>query len=128
MQTPKNLHYTKEHEWIKIDGDIAILGITDFAQHMLTDVVYVEPPKIGLTLAAKQPFMVIESVKSVSDIFACLAGQITEVNNVIVGDPAIINKDPYGQGWLVKIKLETNHDVEHLMSAQEYAKFCEDAE
>ena len=124
---PKNLKYTKEHEWVKIEGDIAVVGVTDFAQHELTDVVFVELPAVGKKATASTPIAVIESVKSVSDIFAPVSGEIIEVNNSIVDAPEIINKDPYGKGWLLKIKIEDKKEAEQLLSAEQYEEFIKEA-
>jgi len=124
---PKNLKYTKEHEWVKIEGDIAVVGVTDFAQHELTDVVFVELPAVGKKATASTPIAVIESVKSVSDIFAPVSGEIIEVNNSIVDAPEIINKDPYGKGWMLKIKVEDKKEAEQLLSAEQYEEFIKEA-
>lgn len=119
---PKELKYSKEHEWIKLEGDIVTIGITDFAQKQLTDIVFVELPERGKTTTVSKPMAVIESVKSVSDIFAPISGEIIDVNTKLQENPEIINKDPYGEGWIVKIKLENKDELDSLMSSAEYEK------
>lgn len=121
---PKELKYSKEHEWIKLDGETAIVGITDFAQKQLTDIVFVELPEKGKHATASKPMAVIESVKSVSDIFAPLSGEIVDVNTKLQDNPEIINKDPYGDGWMVKIKLENKEELDSLMGFEEYEKLA----
>jgi len=121
MNIPKELKYTKEHEWIKIEGDIAIVGITDFAQHSLTDIVFVELPEKGKQFEAGKQAAVIESVKSVSDIFAPVSGEVIEVNEKLTDNPEMINKDCYGEGWIFKLKMSNPDDVNSLMSADEYS-------
>ena len=121
---PKELKYSKEHEWVKVEGDTAIVGITDFAQKQLTDIVFVELPEKGKTATASKPIAVIESVKSVSDIFAPVSGEIIEVNTKLQDNPETINKDPYGDGWIVKIKLENKEELENLMRSEEYEKIA----
>ncbi|MBU0757015.1 MAG: glycine cleavage system protein GcvH [Nanoarchaeota archaeon] len=122
MATPTDRKYTKEHEWVKVDGDTAIVGITDHAQEALTDIVFVELPEVGKKAEAGQPFCVIESVKSVSDVFAPVTGEVTEVNSEIESSPELMNQSPYEKGWIVKIKAESV-DESGLMSAEEYDKF-----
>ena len=105
MNIPENLKYTKEHEWVKIEDDTAVMGITDFAQKMLTDIVFVELPEVGRQVEKGKPYIVVESVKSVSDVFAGLSGEVIEVNEVVVDEPALVNQDPYGKGWFAKVKI-----------------------
>jgi len=119
---PKDLRYTKEHEWAKVEGDRARVGITDFAQGELGDVVFVELPKVGAKLAAMKTFGVVESVKAVSDLFAPLSGEVVETNAELVKKPEIVNSDPYGQGWMLVIKMTNPKDVDGLMSAPDYEK------
>ena len=119
---PKGLKYSKEHEWVKIDGDTVTVGITDFAQKQLTDIVFVELPEKGKQATASKPMAAIESVKSVSDVFAPVSGEIVGINNKIVESPEIINKDPYGEGWFVKIKVKDKDELDKLMTAEEYEK------
>jgi len=122
MDNPKELKYTKEHEWIKIENDTATVGITDFAQHALTDVVFVELPEIGKKVEQFKQAAVIESVKSVSDIYAPVSGDIIEVNTSLNETPEKVNKDPYGEGWMFKIKFTNNEQLNNLMSSEEYTK------
>ena len=122
METPKELKYTKEHEWIKVESDTAIVGITDFAQHALTDVVFVELPEIGKKVEQLKPAAVIESVKSVSDIYAPVSGEIVEVNDKLNDNPEKVNNEPYGQGWIFKIKITDKDELNNLMSSDQYAQ------
>jgi glycine cleavage system H protein len=121
---PKELKYSKEHEWIKVDGEIVTIGITDFAQKQLTDIVFVELPEKGKRATASKPMAVIESVKSVSDIFAPVSGEIIDINSKLQDNPEIINKEPYGEGWIVKIKLENKDELNSLMSSEAYEKIA----
>jgi len=123
MENPSNLKYSKQHEWVKLEDDIAIVGVTDFAQKQLTDIVFVELPEKGKKLQQNKPMAVIESVKSVSDVFSPVTGEIIEVNEKLKDNPDIINKDPYGEGWLAKIKIANNKELDSLMSAEDYEKF-----
>jgi len=120
MNFPAELRYTKEHEWIKVDGDVAIVGITDFAQGELGDIVYVEIETVGQTLAENDIFGTVEAVKTVSDLFLPIAGEILEVNQTVVDSPETINSDAYGEGWLVKIKPSNLADVDALMDVDTY--------
>jgi glycine cleavage system H protein len=123
MDNPIDRKYTKEHEWIKIDGETVILGITNFAQDQLTDVVFVELPEVGKQIEQNGNLCVVESVKSVSDIFSPISGEIVEVNKELVNSPALINNDPFEDGWIVKLKVKNEKDLEQLMTAEEYDKF-----
>ena len=123
MDNPIDRKYTKEHEWIKIDGETVILGITNFAQDQLTDVVFVELPEVGKQIEQNGNLCVVESVKSVSDIFSPISGEIVEVNKKLVNSPALINNDPFEDGWIVKLKVKDEKDLEQLMTAEEYDKF-----
>lgn len=120
MNFPAELRYTKEHEWIKVDGDVAIVGITDFAQGELGDIVYVEIETVGQTLAENDIFGTVEAVKTVSDLFLPIAGEILEVNQTVIDSPETINSDAYGEGWLVKIKPSNLADAEALMDVDTY--------
>lgn len=120
MNIPADLKYTKEHEWIKVDGDVATVGITDFAQGELGDIVYVEIETEGETLDADEVFGTVEAVKTVSDLFMPLSGEITEFNEGLETDPEAVNKDPYGHGWMIKIKLSDASQVDGLLSADAY--------
>lgn len=120
MNIPSELKYTKDHEWIKMDGDIATVGITDFAQSELGDIVYVEVETVGEELEQEEVFGTVEAVKTVSDLFLPLTGEITEFNETLEGDPELVNSDPYGEGWMVKIKITDDSQIEGLLSADDY--------
>ncbi|MGZ3838867.1 MAG: glycine cleavage system protein GcvH [Flavisolibacter sp.] len=120
MNFPESLRYTKDHEWIKIDGDVATIGITDFAQHELGDIVYVEIETVGQELKAGAVFGTVEAVKTVSDLYLPVNGSITEVNPNLNAHPDLVNTDPYGEGWMVKMKLADAADVKELMDAAAY--------
>ena len=121
MNFPKNLKYTKDHEWIKLDGDTAIIGIIEFAQRELGDIVYVEIETVGKNLEAESVFGTVEAVKTVSDLFLPVAGTITEVNPALASTPELVNSDPYGGGWMIKMKVKNAEDVQELMDADAYA-------
>ncbi len=125
-ENPKELKYTKEHEWVKVEGDIAIVGITDFAQKQLTDIVFVELPEKGKHVTQGKPMAVVESVKSVSDVFAPISGEVIEINNELTDNPEILNKDPYGEGWITKVKIENKAELGNLLSAEGYEKFLKE--
>ncbi|NDV15613.1 glycine cleavage system protein GcvH [Muricauda sp. TY007] len=120
MNIPSELKYTKDHEWVKIDGDIATVGITDFAQSELGDIVYVEVETLDETLDKEEVFGTVEAVKTVSDLFLPLSGEIVEFNEALEDEPEKVNSDPYGDGWMVKIRLSEPSEVEGLMSADDY--------
>ncbi|HNQ12813.1 MAG TPA: glycine cleavage system protein GcvH [Bacteroidia bacterium] len=120
MNFPSELKYTKEHEWIKIEGDLATVGITDFAQGELGDIVYVEIETQGDQLDQNEVFGTVEAVKTVSDLFMPLSGEITEVNDGLSANPESVNKDPYGSGWMIKIKISDPSQIESLLSADDY--------
>ena len=120
MEFPSNLRYTKDHEWIRLEGDVATVGITDFAQGELGDIVFVDIPTEGETLAAEEVFGSVEAVKTVSDLYLPVAGEVLEVNAAIDGQPDLVNSDPYGQGWMVRVKVASVADVEALMDADAY--------
>ena len=119
---PQDLRYTKEHEYVKTAGDVVIVGITDYAQGELGDVVYVDLPKVGASFDQMQVFGTIEAVKAVSDLYCPLAGEVVETNGALEGDPALVNRDPYGDGWMIKLKVKNAADVAKLLSAADYAK------
>ena len=127
MEFPEDLKYTREHEWVSIDGSVATIGITDHAQEQLGDVVFVELPSVGDRVEKADAFGVVESTKAVSDVYAPLSGEVSEVNDDLPDNPELINEDPYGDGWMVKITLGDKADLEDLMTADEYRKFIEDA-
>ncbi len=120
MNIPAELKYTKDHEWVRIDGDIATVGITDFAQGELGDIVYVEIETVGDTVAREDVFGTVEAVKTVSDLFMPLTGEVTEFNSELEGNPELVNKDPYGGGWMVKVKIADASQVADLLSADAY--------
>ena len=120
---PSELKYTKDHEWAKIEGDVATIGITDFAQSALGDIVFVELPEVGKTLNLHQTFGVVESIKSVSDLFSPLAGTVLETNNDLVNAPEHCNTEPYGNAWMIKIKLSNPSELNSLLSASDYQNF-----
>lgn len=120
---PEDLHYSKDHEWIRVEGDTGTIGITDHAQHALGDVVYVELPKTGESFSANEAFGSVESVKAVSEIFTPVSGQITEVNEALQDEPEKVNNDPYGDGWLIRINMSNRGEIDSLLSAAEYEDF-----
>ena len=120
MNFPANLRYTKDHEWISLEGNVATIGITDYAQRELGDIVYVEVDSIGKSLEAGEVFGTVEAVKTVSDLFLPVSGIITELNPTLAGKPELVNNDPYGEGWMVKMTVNNPADVESLMDAAAY--------
>ena len=125
---PNDFRYTKDHEWVKIEGDEALVGITDFAQHQLGDIIFVELPAVGKELAVRQSLGVVESVKSVSDVYAPVSGVVVAVNEQLGQMADVLNKDPHGQGWIVRIKVKDKKDLAGLMTAADYEKFLEGLE
>ncbi len=125
MNVPVNLKYSADHEWCRVEGDVATIGITDFAQSELGDIVFVDVPTVGETLSAGEVFGSIEAVKTVSDAFLPVSGEILEFNEAVDADPAIINKDPYGEGWMIKVRMSDPSEYDKLMSGEEYAAQCE---
>lgn len=120
MNIPADLKYTKDHEWIKIEGDIATVGITDFAQGELGDIVYVEVETLDETLDAEEVFGTVEAVKTVSDLFLPLSGEIVEFNETLEDEPELVNTDPYEAGWMIKLKISDESQIDTLMSAEDY--------
>ncbi len=120
MNIPPNLKYAETHEWVKLQGDIATIGITDHAQKELTDIVFVELPKVGQKLSAGKPSAVVESVKAASDIYSPISGQVLEVNEQLSSNPALVNTDPYEKGWFFKIKLFDTEEMNNLKDAKSY--------
>ena len=120
MNVPADLKYTKDHEWVKLEGDIAVIGITDYAQGELGDIVYVDVDTLDEDLDAEETFGSIEAVKTVSDLFMPVAGEVVELNEEIADESALVNSDPYGAGWIVKVKMRSSDDYEALMSASDY--------
>lgn len=124
MAQPDGLLFSKEHEWVKVDGDTATIGITDYAQSSLGDIVYVELPRIGTTIEQFGNVGVVESVKAVSDLFTPISGEVIEINDALDGDPAAVNREPYGEGWLMKVRVTNPGETESLLSASEYEKIA----
>jgi glycine cleavage system H protein len=120
---PEDLHYSKDHEWVRVDGNIAIVGITDYAQDSLGDVVYVELPKAGEKFAANESFGSVESVKAVSEVFSPVSGDIAEANDSLTDEPEKVNTDPYGDGWMIRVKMSSAGEVDSLLTAAEYEDF-----
>ncbi len=120
MSFPANLKYTKDHEWISLEGNVATIGITEFAQHELGDIVYVDINTTGKALAAEDVFGTVEAVKTVSDLFLPAAGTITEVNPALEANPELVNSDPYGEGWMVKVTIDNPADIDALLDAAAY--------
>ncbi len=120
MNAPDELKYSKDHEWVKVEGGSAVVGITDFAQQQLTDVVFVEMPEVGAAAEAGKPIAAVESVKAVSDVYAPVSGEIIEVNDALRDAPELINTDPYGEGWIFKLKMSDPSAAAALMNAEQY--------
>jgi glycine cleavage system H protein len=123
---PKENLYTKEHEWIHVQGDIGIVGITDYAQHELGDVVYVDLPEVGDRFEAGEPFGSVESVKAVSEIFCPVRGEVVEVNTALRDAPELINKSPHEQAWMIKLRIEDSTELDNLMSAEDYEQYTKE--
>lgn len=128
MELPEDLKYTREHEWVSVSGSVATVGITDHAQEQLGDVVYVELPAVGDRVEKSDAFGVVESTKAVSDVYAPVSGEVTEVNDDLPDSPELVNEDPYGDGWMVKIAISDPSELDELMTADEYREFIESAE
>lgn len=120
MNFPSELKYTKDHEWVRLDGDIATIGITDFAQGELGDIVFVEIETVGETLGAEETFGTVEAVKTVSDLFMPVSGEITEFNSALESNPELVNSDPYGEGWMIKVRISNPSEIDHLLDAGAY--------
>lgn len=120
---PEDLHYSKDHEWVKVEGDIATVGITDHAQHSLGDVVFVELPKVGEKFEAHEAFGNVESVKAVSELFCPVAGEVTEVNETLQDEGEQVNTDPYGAAWMIRLRMSNSAEVDALMNAVEYEDY-----
>ena len=120
MNFPQNVKYTKEHEWVRLDGDVAYVGITDYAQQQLGDIVFVDIPTVGEELEADEVFGTIEVVKTISDLFLPIAGEILDQNEALVENPELVNQDPYGEGWLIKMKPANVADIDNLLDADGY--------
>lgn len=126
--TPKELRYASTHEWVRVEGDIAVIGITDHAQDAMGDLVYVEVPEVGDDLAAGDEAGVVESVKAASDIYSPVTGEVVAVNEELADNPELVNKDPYHDGWMFKIRIKDTAELDELMSAEDYREQCESEE
>jgi glycine cleavage system H protein len=120
---PDDLHYSKDHEWVRVEGNVAIVGITDYAQNSLGDVVYVELPKAGDDFAANESFGSVESVKAVSEVFSPVSGEIVGINEALADTPEKVNQDPYGEGWMIRIQMSNPGEVDSMLTAAEYEDF-----
>jgi glycine cleavage system H protein len=120
-----SVYYTREHEWVRVDGDVATVGITDFAQGQLGDIVFVEVPEAGRQVVQGGEAAVVESVKAASDVYAPVSGEVIEGNQALVDDPALINSDPEGEGWFFRLRLSDSHQINELMSAEQYKAYCD---
>jgi len=127
MEFPEELKYTEEHEWVQVEGDVATIGITDFAQDALGDVVFVELPAVGAKVEAGKPFGVVESVKAVSDVYAPVTGEVVEINEELPDTPELINSSPYEDAWMIKVRLNDPREADNLMDAAEYQEFIEES-
>ncbi len=125
---PEELRYTESHEWVHVEGEIGTIGITEHAQKQLGEIVYLELPEVGHVFNADEEFGTVESVKAVSELFVPASGEVVEVNKAAVAEPGIINDDPFGDGWLIRIKLSTDEDVAKLMTAEAYARYVSEEE
>lgn len=126
MSVPTDLKYTKDHEWVRIEGDTATFGVSDHAQEALGDIVFVELPDVGRSMDAGEAYGVVESVKAVSDVYAPVAGEVVEINEALEGEPDLVNSDPYGSGWIIKVKISDNNASAELMNPEEYTTFLEE--
>jgi len=127
MEIPKELKYAKTHEWIRIDGEIATIGITDYAQSELSDIVAVELPKVGKVVEKDTSVATVEAVKAVSDIYSPVSGEVIEVNEKLVNSPELINKEPYGEGWILKLKIKDAKELDTLLTADDYEKLIKES-
>jgi glycine cleavage system H protein len=125
MEVPENLLYTQEHEWIRVDGNNAIVGITQFAQDQLGDIVFVELPEVGTLIEQESPFGVVESVKTVSDLYAPVSGTVKAVNQHLESNPEQVNNEPYGSGWIIEIEISDKNELEKLMNPEKYIEQCD---
>ncbi|HEX9689716.1 MAG TPA: glycine cleavage system protein GcvH [Thermoanaerobaculia bacterium] len=125
---PEELRYTQSHEWVRIDGDVGTIGITDYAQKELGDIVYLELPEVGHVFNAEDEFGTVESVKAVSELFTPVSGEVIEINKAAVAEPGIVNDDPFGDGWMIKLKLSTDEEVQKLLTAEQYEEYVKQEE
>lgn len=126
MEFPKDLRYTKEHEWVRMEGSVATIGITDHAQDSLGDIVYLELPSDGAVVTKDETFGVVESVKAVSDLYSPISGTVIEINDALVDSPEVINGDPYGDAWMLKVEMNSPAEIKDLLTADEYKKYVEE--
>ena len=126
MEFPKDLRYTKEHEWVRMEGNVATIGITDHAQDSLGDIVYLELPSDGAVVTKDETFGVVESVKAVSDLYSPISGTVIEINDALVDSPEVINGDPYGDAWMLKVEMNIPAEIKELLTADEYKKYVEE--
>ncbi len=126
MAIPKGLYYTKEHEWVQLEDDVATVGITDFAQESLGDITYVQLPKEGEVIKKDDPFGVVESVKAVSDLYSPVSGKVVEVNQPVLDAPELVNEDSYGEGWMIKIEMSDTAEIKDLMNSEAYNEYVEE--
>src|SRR3972149_41212 len=126
MEFPKDVKYTKEHEWVRVEGNIATVGVTDYAQDSLGDVVYLELPQDGANVTKDETFGVVESVKAVSDLYSPSSGTVAEINDALVDNPEVINDDPYGDAWMLKVEMSSPAEIKELLTADEYKKYEEE--
>ena len=122
MNLPENLRYTKDHEWVRVEGEIAFIGITDFAQKELGDIVYVEIETVGKTVSQNEVFGTVEAVKTVSDLFVPLSGKVLEVNPKLNAEPELVNSDPYGDGWMIRLNIQDTAELDSLLTAEAYGE------
>ncbi len=120
---PEDLHYSKDHEWVRVEGDQAVIGVTDYAQNSLGDVVYVELPKAGEQFATNESFGSVESVKAVSEVFTPVSGEVAKINESLADEPEKVNTDPYGEGWMIRVRMANASEVDSLLTAAEYEDF-----
>ena len=125
MNVPADLKYTKEHEWLKVEGNVATVGITDWAQSELGDIVFVELPEVGTDVAQMEAFGTIEAVKAVSELFAPISGKVVEKNGALEDDPMVVNRDPYGDGWMIRVELSDSSQLEQLLDANSYMELIQ---
>jgi glycine cleavage system H protein len=125
MEFPEGLRYSKEHEWVLVEGTTATIGVTEFAQEELGDIVYVELPEVGEKVVKDDPFGAVESVKAVSDVYAPVSGTVLEINDMLRDNPETINDDPYGDGWMIRVEMSDKDDLKDLMNADEYAEYVQ---
>ena len=123
MEFPEDLKYSKEHEWVLVEGNVATIGITDYAQEQLGDIVFVELPAIGDKVSKEDNFGVVESVKAVSDVYAPVSGKVLEVNDDLPENPEMLNEDPYGDGWMIKVEMSDREEIDDLLTAAEYEQY-----